>query len=240
MRCKFVRVENLLTLHNSFEEIRNTAPSLDRISVVFGQTGSGKSTSIVYLIHGVGGIYVRAGAFWSLNEMTKAIYEELSATPERTIATRVRKIVEAMKARGLPLFIDEADYLLKNPLLLEIARDIHDTSRQPVWLIGTKEIERELTNFKAMAGRTSQEVVFEPCNLEDTHRLAHELCEVKASVDLVEKLHSDSYGNIRLICAGLSRIESFAKHQGLESIDLQHWGNRKFFLGRQLKACKPV
>ncbi|RUT01698.1 hypothetical protein DSM107010_64430 [Chroococcidiopsis cubana SAG 39.79] len=95
-------------------------------------------------------------------------------------------------------------------------------------------MEKKIANRKIVAGRISQWVKFQPCDLEDTRLLAKELCEIDVHEDLLVKLHELSNGSIRLITVGLSRMEAFTKAQRWQSISAQQWSGQPFFLSRQI------
>jgi hypothetical protein len=166
--------------------------------------------------------------------MLQDISIELSIDPPSLPAKMLTAVKEQMKLSRRPLFIDEADYLFHHPKMLQVARDIHDLTELPVWLIGIDGVEKKIANRKIVAGRISQWVKFQPCDLEDTRLLAKELCEIDVHEDLLVKLHELSNGSIRLITVGLSRMEAFTKAQRWQSISAQQWSGQPFFLSRQI------
>lgn len=132
------------------------------------------------------------------------------------------------------MFIDEADYLFHNSRMIDAVRDIHDLTGLPVWLIGSQKLEKQLARRKIIAGRISQWVNFLPCDLEDTQKIAQELCLIEVQADLLEQLHKAAKDSIRLITVGLSRIEAFARIQKWDSINATQWSGLPFFFARQV------
>jgi DNA transposition AAA+ family ATPase len=234
MRHKLVKVKNIISLSSAFQESKHSAVAVPRMGLLYGFTGIGKTTATAWLVNKENGIYVRATSVWSPSAMLQDISIELSLDPPSLPAKMLIAVKEQMKLSRRPLFIDEADYLFHNPKMLQVARDIHDLTELPVWLIGIDSVEKKIANRKIVAGRISQWVKFQPCDLEDTRLLAKELCEIDIHEDLLVKLHELSNGSIRLITVGLSRVEAFTKAQRWQSISAQQWSERPFFLSRQI------
>lgn len=203
------------------------------MGLIYGFTGIGKTTATAWLVNKENGIYVRANSVWNPSAMLQEILIELSTEAPSLPSKMLTLIVKQMRLSQRPLFIDEADYLFNNPKMLEAARDIHDLTTLPVWLIGINGMEKKLASRKKISGRTSQWVEFQPCDFEDTQLLAKELCEIEVDQDLLAKLHHASNGSIRLITVGLSRMEAFTKAQRWEALSFQQWDDRPFFLARQ-------
>ncbi|MDV2997487.1 MAG: hypothetical protein N4J56_007192 [Chroococcidiopsis sp. SAG 2025] len=234
MRYKIVTTKNIVSLSSGFQESQRREPGIPRMGLIYAPTGFGKTTAAAWLVNRENGIYVRAVSLWSPTTMLMAILAELSIAPPRFPAQMLQAIVAQMKLSQRPLFIDEADYLLHNPRMIDAARDIHDRAELPVWLVGSQKLEKQIAQRKIVAGRISQWVKFSPCDLEDTQRLAKELCLVEVQVDLLERLHQAAKGSIRSIAVGLSRIEAFAKVQRWNEIDAKQWAERPFFFTRQV------
>jgi AAA domain len=234
MRYKIVTTKNIISLSSGFQESQSRKPGIPRMGLIHAPTGFGKSTAVAWLVNREQGISVRAMSLWSPTTMLMAILAELSITPPRYPAQMLQAIVDQMKLSQRPLFIDEADYLFHNPRMVDAARDIHDLAELPVWLIGSNKLEKLLARRKIVAGRISQWVKFDPCDLEDTHLLAKELCTVELQADLLEKLHKASKGSIRLITVGLSRIDSYSRVQRWNTINTQQWADLPFFFPRQV------
>ncbi len=125
MRHKLVKVKNIISLSSAFQESKDSALAVPRMGLLYGFTGIGKTTATAWLVNKENGIYVRATSVWSPSAMLQEILLELSIDPPSLPAKMLTAVKEQMKLRRRPLFIDEADYLLYNPKMLQIARDIH-------------------------------------------------------------------------------------------------------------------
>jgi DNA transposition AAA+ family ATPase len=143
----------------------------------------------------------------------------------------IDQVVRALAMDNRPLFIDEADYLVAKPVLLEVLRGIHDVSSSPLILVGMETFKRDVTNREQLAGRISKWVEFQPASKDDARMLADELCEVAVGDDLLMQLHQKSKASIRRIVDGLARVETFARKKNLKKVSLSEWGDRAFSFG---------
>ncbi|MBE9011670.1 ATP-binding protein [Pseudanabaenaceae cyanobacterium LEGE 13415] len=234
MRYTVVATKNIISLSSGFQSSQQREQGIPKMGLIYAPTGFGKTTAAAWLVNRENGIYVRAVSVWSPMTMLMAIASELSLATSRYPAKLLQMIVDQMKLNQRPLFIDEADYLFHNPRMIDAARDIHDLSELPVWLIGSQKLEKQIAQRKIVAGRISEWVKFLPCDLADTHLLAKELCLIEIQADLLEQLHKAAQGSIRLITVGLSRIEATARLQQWDTIKAQQWGNQPFFFTRQV------
>jgi len=200
------------------------------LALVSGPSGVGKTTAIASALVSFGGVCVRARAIMTVGSLLKAICFELGIDAPRFNNDRLQSIIDVLKTTKTPLFIDEADYLIKDEQTLETLRDIHDEAGATVVLIGMKGIERKLGRYPQFIGRISQHVEFTALDLQDTALMARELCEVEIKDDLVELMHRQTGGNIRQTVIALQRFEKMARINGLGSLDAATWANRPMFL----------
>lgn len=234
MHYKIVTTKNIVSLSSGFQESHKRETGIPRMGLIYAPTGFGKTTAAAWLVNRENGVYVRAVSLWSPSTMLMAILAELSITSPRYPAQMLQAIVDQLKLSQRPLFIDEADYLFQNSRMIDAVRDIHDLTGLPVWLIGSQKLEKQLARRKIIAGRISQWVNFLPCDLEDTQKIAQELCLIEVQADLLEQLHKAAKGSIRLITVGLSRIEAFARIHKWDSINATQWSGLPFFFTRQV------
>lgn len=236
MRNQMAIIKNVTNLLDAYAALSARDNGIPGIGLLHGETGAGKSTAIAWLVtrNNVNGIYVRANATWTPSSMLAAILGELGNSPiHNRSAEMVNLITDQLSLTGRPLFVDEADYLLHNPKMLETLRDIHDISSSPVVLIGMAGIEKRIVHRLQLARRISQWVEFLPTDLADARTLTDKVCEVQVQDDLLKRLHDEAKGSVGLMVVGLSRIEAFARGSDLTTIGLQQWGNRQLFLSRK-------
>lgn len=237
MRNKLAVVKNIIHLQSAYQALASRDHGIPGIGLVYGYTGFGKTTAIAWLCNQVNGVYVRALGTWAPGTMLGTIMQELGAEPSYgNNAGMVQHIAQQLAQHNRPLFIDEGDYLLQNPKMIDTVRDLHDVSSAPVVLIGHDGFEKRLVHRKQLARRISQWVEFRAADRADARTLTDTVCEVEIEDDLLDRLHEEANGSMGLMAVGLSRIEALAKANGWKKVDAERWGNRQFFLSRAPKG----
>jgi len=239
MKNRLIVTENVTRLTVAFEGLCLRDPGVTGMGLIYGFTGSGKTTSLTMLKNRYNACYVRAQSVWTPAAMTRAICRELGLLPQQGAAKNVEVICEFLKQTGRALLIDEADYLLKDLRMVELTRDLHDETTVPVLLVGMSGhddmgIERQIRSrpkFKQLARRMREWVEFAPINFADAQLFAATNCEVVVEDDLIAEALHQCHGSIGLLTVALSRIEAAAKAMGLTRIGLEAWGDRALHLG---------
>jgi len=231
MRNKLAPTKNVAALQLAFETLVSREAGIPGMGLVHGYTGAGKTTAITWLVNRTNGVYVRATSSWTPTAMLGRVMRELGAAPMHRRSAMLDFVAEQLMRDQRPLFVDEADYLLRNIAMLESLRDIHDLSGAPVILIGMEGIDRRLIHRPQLARRISHWVEFLPSDFEDARILAEAICEVQIDDELLSRVHAEAKGSIGLMVVGLARIESLAKANGWKTVTGLHWGPRKLFLG---------
>lgn len=244
MRSKIVPVSNIARLAEAGDALLNRAPGMPGMGLCYGSSGLGKTTAIAWLATRQHGVFVRARSVWTPTSMLDSVCKELSIASRARVAQTVDAIVDKLAETGRPLFVDEADYVVGQPRLIDTLRDVHDLSSVPVILIGMAGIDRRISLSPQLAGRMSQWVEFQPSTIADARLLAKDLCEVEVADDLVAALHARAAGSVRLIVVGLAQIEHHARARGASTLALADWPRgAEFFLSghsagqRQRKAA---
>lgn len=239
MRSKIVPVSNVARLAEAGAALLNRAPGMPGMGLCDGPSGYGKSTAIAWLATQQHGVYVRARSVWTPTSMLDAICKELHIASRARVAQTVDAIVDKLAETGRPLFVDEADYVICKPSLIDTLRDVHDLSSVPVILIGMQGIDRRISLSPQLAGRIAQRVEFHPATADDAKLIAGQLCEVAVADDLVAELHARAGGSIRLLVVGLGRIEQFARARDSKKIAKADWPRgADFFLGNAPRPTK--
>lgn len=237
MQQKLAIVKNVLNLQTCYAALASRPGGLPGMMLVWGKSGAGKTTAVTWLANKIDAIFVRATAAWTQRAMLDQILADLEIDPPRGgSADRLVTIQGAMAESDRPLIVDEADYLMHpfgNLKMLESLRDLHDQTGVPVILVGMEGVERKIVHRKQFSRRISHWVEFHPLDLSDARTLTDTVCEVHVIDDLLARLHGAAHGMIGDFTVGLARIEAFAKANHLDSIGLDRWGDRPFFLGNR-------
>lgn len=231
MRYKVAITKSVAAMQVAYEELASRSAGIPGMCLVHGFTGAGKTTAVGWMVNRTRGVYVRAMRTWTPNTMLSRLMAELGAAPLSRNAAMVDHIVSELTASQRPLFVDEADYLLKDGAMIETLRDIHDLSGVPVVMVGMEGIERRIKVRPQLARRISHWVEFLRSDLDDARTVTQTVCEVALDDELLEHLHRAAAGSVGLMVVGLARIEQLAKANGWASITAAHWGSRKLFLG---------
>lgn len=195
----------------------------EQMMVIYGPPGTGKTTAAAYIAQRYDAALVVARPQMTPFQLVKAILAELGQTC-RSYGGGLEKIIGLLKDSGKALFIDEIDYLLTSYTLIETLRSIHDSAGVPVIMVGMSGVYNKLVNHRQLCDRIHF-LEFENCDLQDTKLLA-ERCEVAIEADLLEHIHQQAKGNIRLIKRMLAYIEAHSLAMDWSSCNLQQWGKQ--------------
>lgn len=238
MKQDIVRVQNVMRFGVACARLAERADGVPGIAAVYGFTGAGKTTATAKVVNQVDGIYLRATAVWTPNEMLGCLVHELQGQRGGSNARQLRYIFEKIKEAPTPrsIFVDEADYLLADKRMLETLRDVHDETGAPVIVIGMAGFERKLSRHPQFARRVTEWVEFFPLNRDDADKVCKARCSVKLTEGLVDALFQATGGSIGLMTVGLARVQQSAKSHGWDEVSVELWGNKPFYIGHAPKS----
>ena len=235
MRNITVPVKNVTKLASQGQALLNAPMRLThRLGLIWGNTGDGKTTATSWFAVKHCAFYVRAMAAWRTpSALLRACCRELEIPPRRYIGDMLDDITNTLSREQRPLFIDEADYLVRYPDLRDTIMDLQDMSTVPIILVGMKDIRSEIKKSEKFDNRFLIDVEFKPLDMNDARMITEQLCEVAVSDDLLADLHKYAKGNTRRITTGLYRIEQVAHQLGVKAMDLAQFREAKgtYFLG---------
>ncbi len=233
MKEDFIQTKNVKRFFAALNDLRHRPGGLEGMGLLYGRPGEGKTTVISRAAGLHSGVYVRAGASWTMTSLLQTLTRELNLSPGHRRASMVDAIVEELSITPRPVFIDEADYLLRDRgTMLDVVRDLYDLSKAPIVMIGMETFARDLSSFGQgrMRRRISQFVEFTGLDEVDSALVMRGLCDVALSDDLCHHVFKQLQGNVGNITIAVSRIEAVARANGLDRITLSDWGNRKLRL----------
>jgi len=142
----FIRTDNFNKVQAAVAALTNRDPSLPGLGLIYGKWGYGK-TEVVEAFYGQSDtFYVRMMETWN----ARRLLEEMGAIakvgdPSYRLDRLCDQVIAGFRRWGKPLFIDEADYLFNGgSRMLNVVRDIHDTTKVPIILIGMEAIHGRL------------------------------------------------------------------------------------------------
>jgi len=231
MKHEMAMTTNVRRFLAAVRELTDRFYGSEGMGLLWGLPGEGKSTTVAYATNTLDGIFLRANACWNVTALLQALCLELGQPRGRFKNPMIDACGKCLMEQPRPIFIDEADYLLRQPDMLDVMRDIYDNTGSPVLLIGMETFARKVQTIGEgrFARRVSQWVEFRGISQADARTLADTICEVGVEDDLLFALYDAARANIGRMTLGLSRIEQFARVNKLKSVSLKQWGDRPFF-----------
>lgn len=224
-------LRNVAALSALIDRVQKRAHGLPGMATFYGPSGYGKTTASVYAANRFDAYQVQVKSVWTQRKFCEAILTDLGVRPSRTIADMVDQISEELARTGRPLLIDEADHLVARRMI-EIVRDIYESSGATVILIGEELLPQKLQKWERVHGRMLDWVGAEPGCLQDVGHLAPIYCrDITLADDLKEYLLKVSQLSIRRICINLERVREFAVTHGMTRVEMKNWGKAHFFTG---------
>lgn len=214
------------------DRLENRASGLPGMGCFYGFSGFGKTTASLFAANQVQACVVQMKSVWTQRKLCQALCVELSVTPAGTVADMVDQIAEALAREDIPLFIDEADFLVKRNMV-EIVRDIYESSHVPVVLIGEEKLPQNLRRWERVHGRILSWIAAEPCDDEDFELLKTLRCPgLELEKPLEDRIKAASNGSARRIVENLELAREISKLRNMDRIGPAEWGRREFFTGQ--------
>ena len=201
MRAVIAPVKNISRFSSAMEAVAANEHRDERMVLIHGATGVGKSTALAYFMNRFNAVYAEASPPGRLARCCAPSSPPPGIYPRGRAADMERQIVDEMMGEGRPLFIDEMDYLFlpgsKTSLrMLETLHSIHDKSRMPVVMVGMDKIDRKLKLREQIARRIDQWVLFSDLDRDDARAVADHLSEVHIENDLLDLLYAATQGRM--------------------------------------------
>lgn len=233
MKSKVALVKNIQALQDAYTSVENAELGAERIVLLHGATGTGKSTAVIHLMNRTNAIYVEASPAWTLASMYRAIVTAIGADPKGSAADLETYIVGEMGKKDRPLFIDEIDHILLPGAatalrMLEAIRSLHDKSKMPVVMIGMDRIEQKIRLREQLARRVNQWVKFLDLDRDDARIVADTLCDVPINDDWLDALFVATKGRISYITANVKKARQRARANRWSEVTLALWGGPTF------------
>lgn len=213
-------------------------PTHERLIVLYGHAGYGKTTAAGYAANKLRGYRVECCSHWSRKALLTAILHEMGIAAGHSINDMFNQAAEQLAKSHRPLIIDEADHLVRNSCI-ELVRDIHDKSGTVVLLSGEEKLPTALVRWPRVHSRVLEFVPAQPADMADIEHLAKLYCPgVKIAADWLKELHRQTGGNTRRVCVNLTRARFEAEH--LKELSLATWGDTRWYTGRNPEQRKAV
>lgn len=205
---------------------------LPRLGLFYGFSGYGKSVSAAFAAAKTDAVYVEARSVWTQRTLLENIAKAVGITKiGRSGPIILDQVTEQLAADPRPLIIDEMDYLVKKQSV-EIIRDIHDTTKIAILMIGEESLPAKLKEWERFDNRILVATAAQPASEDDALKLRDHYClRVAIADDLALMFQDKCRGVTRRIIVNLQNAQRVALQEGHEALDLASWGNRPIMNG---------
>lgn len=238
MKKGFVHTENFRRLTDAQKQVERRGAPEAGLVIIKGPYGVGKSRLVERWATDNGAVYLRCKESWTKRALLDELAEKLGVDTRGRNSEVQARISTRLQVDMLPMVFDEADFLVRStPSLLEIIRDITDTSYVCCFLVGMERFGDSLARYGHIASRVNRILEFKPLSLEDVQAACEQLAEVRVRADLVELIHSQSAGRMRLVLTAIANVEQWARANGWKEVGAEHVKGKALvaeFKGREL------
>lgn len=223
---------NMSLMLSTLMDCRESENPSARMGVFYGFSGYGKTVAAGFAAARTGAVYIQAQKIWTQKTVLEAIAEELGiARLERSGPKIYRQVVDQLNLAPVDIIIDEMDYLADKGLV-EFIRDIHDSTRIAILMIGEEGLPSKLKRWERFDNRILVATPAQPASVDDALQLRDHYCHrIQIADDLVELFRSRCRGITRRIVNNLQAAQRAAAAEGITSIDAKWWGNRPIATG---------
>ena len=223
-------LRNVMLFTALVEGVMNRTEGLPGLGVFKGRSGDGKTTATIYAANKFRAYHVQMKSVWTRKKICTAILNEMGILPAGKIEDMVEQIAYEMTASGRPLFIDEADFLVSKNMI-EVVRDIHESGRVTIILIGEEAFQQKLKRWERVYRRVLIWEDTQPTDMRDARHLAKLYCKgIEIDDGLLSDLVTASGANAGHIVVNLDRVMKAAQNSGLDKIGRAEFG-AVFFTG---------
>jgi hypothetical protein len=224
-------LRNVVALVELIERIDQRGPRLPGLGVFYGWSGYGKTTAAIYCANRFRAYQVEVKSVWTKKKLCTEILRDMGVSPAKTVSDMVDQIAQELARSDRPLIIDEIDHLVDRNMI-EIVRDIYESSGATIILIGEEKLPAKLKAWERVHGRILDWVAAEEGTIDDVGYLSEIYCPgVALGDDLKALILKNSHHSIRRISINLERVKEFAQTRNLKSVLLSDWDNRPMFTG---------
>ena len=201
----------------------------EKLGLVWGEPGQGKTTSAEYLSEEYGIVYCSSLPNWTPTQLANYLLDKATGQRRRSLTGAMSELINHCRVTKTAIILDEAERLINRNNLLETVRTIHDHAGVPVILVGMTGIYSSLQRKTLFIDRCMGFMEAPRPTFEDARNLA-DTRTIRLTDNFIWGLlhHKDVGFNLRRLSNIYSHIEHEAILLGLEEIDLKDWGDQPF------------
>ena len=220
----FIQTANYMQIMELVNKMEADKHSSEKLGLVYGNFGVGKTFSIEKVLHDKNGIMLTAQAHWSAKNLLQNILSEIMEPTLGTTNDLFERVCSTFPSSGRGvIIIDEADFLIKNNnyAMIEAIRGIHDKIQIPILLVGMESLRARVQMRPHLYSRFPDANIInvQPLGLKDIETLATH-ADVVIEADLIEHI-AKTKANFREAKNIIRRCEELCELQDLDAIDLR-------------------
>jgi hypothetical protein len=212
---------------------------LPGMGTFYGPSGYGKTLAVCSCAMTYRAYYVEMRSIWTRKVLLEMILMQMNITPPSTMSRMLTEIGRQLALSRRPLIIDEADFLVRKGML-ELARDIYESSQGTLILVGEENLPAQLERVERIHGRMLDWVAAQPADLDDARIYAGHYCKgLTIADDLLNRILEAAHWSARYVCNNLVRVAEFARINNLEVVDSAAYTGT-LFTGEAPKRKRPL
>jgi len=213
MKKSFFLTNNYHSMVKAIDALVNREPSMPGMGLIVGKWGIGKSEAIDYYYGESSVYYVRAWALMKPRDLLEDICDEYRVIPEYRVKALFKQVCKFLKQRRSPLIIDEADYLFKKSINLDVIRDLYDFTKVPIILVGMEQFYEKLEKYGQFWSRILPAgiVEFKPLSPPEMILITEQWTGLKIQPDSAKSVCHYTGGDFRIIMGYLNAFEKACK-----------------------------
>lgn len=209
MKRHFVKTENLTRLEAGVAGLDVRGARESSWLLVTGRPGEGKTTTLYHWGARERAVYLTATQGMTPGKLVAALAERMGIPQGRSVEGAIGAKLAATQTA---VILDEAGFALADrAACLERLRGITDKSATPVILIAMEQDVWRFGTYPQISSRIFSLVEFAPASLADVSAVCRQLAEVDIADDLVQRIHAETEGRMRLVLNAIARIEGVAR-----------------------------
>jgi hypothetical protein len=211
---RFFKTINCMNAERSISALINRDRSLPGLGLWYGRWGLGKSSVANWIYSTLPVFYIIMERLWRPRRLLEEFCDILSlGSPQYRLDRLSDQVAEGLRKWDQPVIIDEADYLMKNSIMLDVLRDLHDKTGTPFILIGMEKLHSDLQRFGQFFSRIlpASIVEFQPVMPMEISLITKEWTGLMIDDDAAELFCQLVEGDFRYIVGYLLSFEKACK-----------------------------
>lgn len=228
---KIANIGNLSLVQVAMNTLTNRAEGLPGLGVLYGASGYGKTTATIVFANKTQANYMRLSSVLSKKTFLEKIAFEIGANPStKNTSGYFDAICEQLAITNRPLILDEADYLVSKTGMVELVRDIYESSQTPILLVGEEQMPNKLKKYERFHGRVLSWIPALPVSMEDAQVLAKVYApKLRIDDDVLHHIVAIAHGSVRRVVVNLVNLDEKAEVYGYDYANMESVKKMKDF-----------